>query len=71
MTDPATRPPEGRLIYRCLTGKDDQAFCARVSLALEEGWRLHGAPSYTWDSAENCGHIAQAVVWPGWGDDRV
>jgi hypothetical protein len=38
---------------------------------LEEGWRLHGAPSYTWDSAENCGHIAQAVVWPGWGDDRV
>jgi hypothetical protein len=60
-------PPDGRLIYRCLTGKDDHAFCERVSKALEEGWRLHGAPSITWNAEEGCGYVAQAVVWPGYG----
>ncbi len=34
--------PEGRPIYRLLTGKDDRAFCERVSEALEQGWRLYG-----------------------------
>ena len=60
-----TTPPDGRPIYRCLTGKDDRAFCERVSQALEEGWRLHGGPSLTWNPVENCGYIAQAVVWAG------
>lgn len=63
-----SNPPDGRLPYRCLTGKDDDAFCARVSKALAEGWRLHGSPSITWNSAENCGYLAQAVVWPGAND---
>lgn len=64
MTDTApTSPPDGRLVYRCLTGKDDHAFCERVSKALEEGWRLHGSPSLTWNPVEQCGYVAQAVVW--------
>lgn len=61
----STTPPDGRLVYRCLTGKDDHAFCERVSKALEEGWKLHGAPSLTWNPIENCGYLAQAVVWGG------
>ena len=32
--------PEDRPIYRLLTGKDDRAFCERVSEALDQGWRL-------------------------------
>ena len=36
--------PEDRPIYRLLTGKDDRAFCERVSEALEQGWRLAGVP---------------------------
>jgi len=59
------KPPEGKLVYRCITGKDDHAFCERVSLALEEGWRLHGSPSITWSAHDNCGYVAQAVVWGG------
>ena len=60
-----TTPPDGRLVYRCLTGKDDHAFCERVSTALAEGWRLHGAPAITWNPDEKCGYVAQAVVWGG------
>ncbi|TIX49664.1 DUF1737 domain-containing protein [Alteraurantiacibacter aquimixticola] len=59
-------PPDGKLIYRCLTGKDDKAFCERVSQALEEGWRLHGSPSLAFDSEQGVMKVAQAVVWPGY-----
>ena len=55
--------PEGRPVYRLLTGKDDRAFCERVSEALEQGWRLHGSPSIAWDGEANCMKAAQAVVW--------
>jgi len=58
-------PPDGRLVYRCLTGKDDHAFCERVSKALDEGWKLYGPPSITWNPEEGCGYLAQAVVWGG------
>lgn len=61
----SSTPPDGRLVYRCLTGKDDHAFCERVSKALEEGWKLHGSPSITWNSDDGCGYVAQAVVWGG------
>ena len=57
--------PDDRPIYRLLTGKDDRAFCERVSEALEQGWRLYGSPSLAWDTAENCMKAAQAVVWHG------
>lgn len=46
--------------YRLLTGPDDEAFCRRVSEALESGYALHGSPALTFD-----GHhviAAQAVV---------
>lgn len=55
--------PEDRPIYRLLTGKDDRAFCERVSEALEQGWRLYGSPSIHWDTEGSCMKAAQAVVW--------
>jgi hypothetical protein len=55
--------PEGKPIYRLLTGKDDRAFCERVSEALEQGWRLYGSPSMSWDEGHLCMKVAQAVVW--------
>ncbi len=48
-------------IYRFLTGKDDSAFCHKVTRALSEGWVLYGDPQYThsgWASAR----CAQAVT---------
>jgi hypothetical protein len=59
-----TTPPDSKPVYRCLTGKDDHAFCVRVSEALAQGWRLHGSPAITWNADEGCAHVAQAVVWP-------
>jgi hypothetical protein len=59
-------PPDGKLIYRCLTGKDDKAFCERVSQALEEGWRLHGSPAMAFNSETGEMKVAQVVVWPGY-----
>ena len=55
--------PDDRPIYRLLTGKDDRAFCERVSEALEQGWRLYGSPTLAWDQESDCMKAAQAVVW--------
>ena len=55
--------PDDRPIYRLLTGKDDRAFCERVSEALEQGWRLYGSPVLAWDTEANCMKAAQAVLW--------
>jgi hypothetical protein len=55
--------PEGKPIYRLLTGKDDRAFCERVSEALEQGWRLYGSPTMTYDWWRFEMQVAQAVVW--------
>ena len=54
---------ENRPIYRLLTGKDDHAFCERVSEALEQGWRLYGSPALAWDEEAGAMKAAQAVVW--------
>jgi hypothetical protein len=48
------------LRYRVLTGPDDRSFCERVSQALDQGYRLHGSPSITFNG-ERC-IVAQAVV---------
>nr|WP_213286572.1 DUF1737 domain-containing protein [Bradyrhizobium sp. sGM-13] len=50
-------------VYRLLTGKDDAAFCRRVSEAIELGYVLYGSPSVTFNGE----HVvaAQALVWPG------
>ena len=54
-----------RLLYRLLSGPDDRAFCARVSAALAEGYRLYGSPAATFDGERVI--VAQAVVL----DNRV
>ena len=55
-------PPDDKPIYRLLTGKDDRAFCDRVSEALAQGWRLYGSPALAWDEEGRCMKAAQAVV---------
>ena len=42
--------PDDKPIYRLLTGRDDRAFCERVSEALEQGWRLYGSPTMAYDN---------------------
>jgi hypothetical protein len=58
MPDP---PPDGLPTYRVLTGPDDDAFCHRVSEALELGYRLYGSPAATFDGTRVI--VAQALVW--------
>ena len=53
--------PGDRPIYRLLTGKDDRAFCERVSEALEQGWRLYGSPTIAWDHEAGSMKAAQAA----------
>ncbi len=53
--------PDGKLVYRLLTGKDDNAFCARVSEALEQGYQLYGSPAATFNGEHVV--VVQAVVW--------
>ncbi len=47
-------------IYRLLTGKDDSAFCHKVTKALSEGWELYGDPQYAY-SGWATARCAQAV----------
>ena len=46
-------------VYRYLTGKDDAAFCHRVTDALNRGWQLYGQPTLTFDQKR------------GWHQDRT
>ncbi len=51
-----------QLKYRLLTGIDDRSFCEKVSLALSQGYVLHGSPAISFN-----GHnviVAQAVILP-------
>lgn len=56
-------PPNGLPRYRVLTGPDDEAFCRRVSEALDLGYQLHCGPAVTFNGQDVV--VAQAVVWPG------
>ena len=47
MKHPDDGPPDGLPRYRILTGVDDDAFCHRVSEALELGYVLYGSPALT------------------------
>ncbi|MFK3773734.1 DUF1737 domain-containing protein [Pseudomonas sp. NPDC089406] len=60
-------PPDGLPVYRLITGKDDAAFCKRISENLALGYQLYGSPSVTFDAVQ--GHVvaAQAILWPGHG----
>jgi len=57
------QPPSGLPRYRFLTGPDDEAFCWRVSAALDLGYVLYGSPTLTFDGS----HVVagQAVIWLG------
>ena len=63
MSAPAPRQSDKTMkAYRLLTGKDDAAFCHKVTAALANGWELHGSPTITYDSAKGETVCAQAVV---------
>jgi hypothetical protein len=47
-------------LYRLLTGPDDATFCRRVTEALNQGWKLHGSPSVTFNGQTVI--AAQAIV---------
>jgi len=62
---PARKPsqtPTGLPRYRILTGKDDAAFCHRVSEALTLGYRLYGSPAAAFNGHDLI--VAQALIWP-------
>ncbi|NBB49624.1 DUF1737 domain-containing protein [Rhizobium sp. CRIBSB] len=56
-------------VYRFITGPDDASFCHRVTDALNKGWELHGAPSLSFNVAENKMFCGQAVVKTVHGKD--
>ncbi|OPX12912.1 DUF1737 domain-containing protein [Mycobacterium sp. AT1] len=56
-----TEPPNGLPRYRLLTGPDDEAFCRRVSEALDLGYELYGDPAISLDGGRAV--VAQAVIW--------
>ncbi|MFI6265341.1 DUF1737 domain-containing protein [Micromonospora sp. NPDC051006] len=58
----AHQPPNGLPRYRVLTGPDDEAFCRRVSEALDLGFSLHGGPAITFNGERVI--VAQALTWP-------
>lgn len=49
-------------VYRYLTGPDTDAFCHRVTEAINNGYELHGAPTLTYDSAKGTVICGQAVT---------
>lgn len=53
--------PEGKPIYRLLTGIDNKDFCLKVSEALASGYELYGSPSITYNGKDNI--VAQAVIY--------
>lgn len=48
--------------YRYLTGKDDSAFCHRVTKAINGGWQLYGSPTLTFDAARGIVICGQAIT---------
>lgn len=49
-------------VYRYLTGKDDSAFCHRVTDALSRGWQLYGQPTLTYDQGRGLVICGQAIT---------
>lgn len=47
-------------VYKYLTGKDDVAFCARVTKALNEGYELYGSPTMTFNGTDVI--VGQAIM---------
>lgn len=38
-----------KMQYKLITGPDDSTFCARITEFLNNGWKLHGNPTMTYD----------------------
>ena len=53
---------KNRLAYRFLTGRDDKAFCERISAALADGYVLYGPPTLAFNGEHMV--AGQAVVLP-------
>jgi hypothetical protein len=58
--------PDGLPSYRLITGKDDAAFCQRVSDALKLGYHLYGSPAVTFNGTDVI--AAQALLWSSFDD---
>ena len=62
------------ILYRFLSDDDTSAFCHKVTAALNEGWVLHGQPTYSFDAGRGVMRAGQAVTKdaPGtYGPDTV
>ena len=35
--------------YKFITGPDDSKFCARITEFLNNGWKLYGSPTMSFD----------------------
>lgn len=35
--------------YKFITGPDDSKFCARITEFLNQGWKLYGSPTMSFD----------------------
>ncbi|MER2537282.1 MAG: DUF1737 domain-containing protein [Rhizobiaceae bacterium] len=49
-------------LYRFLSGPDDSSFCHKVTMALNQGWQLHGSPAYAFDPETRMMRCGQSVV---------
>lgn len=49
-------------LYRFLSGDDTSEFCHKVTKALNDGWALHGDPTYAFDAVKGVMRCGQAVV---------
>jgi len=49
-------------IYRYLTGRDDAAFCHRITEALNRGWQLYGSPTLTYNTETQQVVCGQAII---------
>lgn len=48
-------------LYRFLSGPDDSSFCHKITAALNDGWHLHGSPTYAYDTGTRTMRCGQAV----------
>lgn len=49
-------------LYRYITGRDDAAFCHRITEALNRGWQLYGSPTLTYDPEQKRVICGQAII---------
>lgn len=56
------KPKAKQKNYVLLTGRDDAAFCQRVSDRMDEGYELYGSPSLSFNVFKGYPIVAQALV---------